>query len=306
MANRVKLQHYVPQFYLKEFSNRRGKKYRINCYDKPSSERFLVNIKGIACEKYFYDLDGETEQAVEKAFSRIEREFNRAYRRLIIKQNLEDLSGYEIVNLAYFIVTQLIRTREHREHIRDIVIKIKEELDKRGAKLVPKLEHQLNESLKDEPIKSLQMQMLMDLPLYLNIILTLKWMLYINETDMPFWTSDHPVTRYNPIDLWPYGTLGLKSPGIQIHFPLAPKLAVCLCDPVQYFHEPIIHTMVDEDNVVFENSLQVLWATRHLFSNNDDFSLADQMIEEYPKLKDLKRDRITIGLRPRPVRHSAA
>lgn len=158
----------------------------------------------------------------------------------------------------------------------------------------------MNESLKDESIKRLQLGMLMDLPRYIEIILTLKWIIYLNETDMPLWTSDHPVTRHNPIDLWPYGNMGLMSPGIQLHFPLTPNMAICLCDPVQYFHEPLVQTLEYEDNVIFENSLQVEWSTRHIFSRDDDFSLAEQMIEEYPELKDLERDRIRIGLRPRP------
>lgn len=300
MENRVKLQHYVPRFYLRRFSSKRGKNYLINCFHKNTSEKFLVNIRNIASEKYFYDLHRKSEQIVEKAFSRIEGEFARVYRKLIEKQNLDDLSEDEIVTMAIFIITQLIRTREQREHVRDIVTKIKEELDKRGAELVPKLEHQLNESLKDESIKKLQLQMLMDLPKYLGIILTLKWIIYLNETDMPLWTSDHPITRYNPIDLWPYGNMGLTSPGIQIHFPLTSNMAICLCDPVQYIHEPLIQTLDDENYVIFENSLQVEWSTRHVFSKHDDFSLAYQMIEEYPELKDIERDRIRVGLKPKP------
>ncbi|RLI09777.1 hypothetical protein DRO42_03380 [Candidatus Bathyarchaeota archaeon] len=99
------------------------------------------------------------------------------------------------------------------------------------------------------------------------------------------------------MNLWPYGNMGLMSPGIQIHFPLTPNMAICLCDPVQYSHEPLIQTLEDEDNVTFENSLQVMWSTRHVFSRDDDFRLAEQMIEEHPELKNWERDRIQIGFK---------
>ncbi len=179
------IQHYVPRFYLRQFSNRRGENYLINCFDKSVPRKFLTNIRNIACEKHFYDLERDYEQDVEKAFSRIEGKFARVYRKLIEKQNVDVLSADEIVTMAIFIITQLIRTREQREHIRDIISKLKKELDRRGVEIVPELEHQMKESLKDEFIKRLQLGMVIDLPRYIGIFLILKWIIYLNETDMP-------------------------------------------------------------------------------------------------------------------------
>ena len=59
-----------------------------------------------------------------------------------------------------------------------------------------------------------------------NMLLDLKWSILENNTTIPFWTSDHPIVRYNPIDFSPYGNLGTLCRGIQIFFPLTPKLGI--------------------------------------------------------------------------------
>jgi hypothetical protein len=52
---KVKLQHYVPQFYLKNFASKNKKTYSINCFDKINEKQFTSNVTNIACESYFYD-----------------------------------------------------------------------------------------------------------------------------------------------------------------------------------------------------------------------------------------------------------
>ena len=36
---------------------------------------------------------------------------------------------------------------------------------------------------------------------FIKIIYNKKWILLVNNTDFPFWTSDNPVARHNPLDL---------------------------------------------------------------------------------------------------------
>lgn len=51
----AEVQHYVPRFVLKNFS--RGKTPQLYVYDKATDKRFRSNIRGVASEAGFYDLD---------------------------------------------------------------------------------------------------------------------------------------------------------------------------------------------------------------------------------------------------------
>ena len=51
----AKLQHYVPQFLLRNFGN--GNNDQIWVYDKAASHCFSINTKHIASERRFYDFE---------------------------------------------------------------------------------------------------------------------------------------------------------------------------------------------------------------------------------------------------------
>ena len=59
MLNKTKKQHYVPRFYLKNFSNKNKDGYYIHCYDIDTNKTYPANIKNIAEEKYFYKIGDE-------------------------------------------------------------------------------------------------------------------------------------------------------------------------------------------------------------------------------------------------------
>ena len=79
--------------------------------------------------------------------------------------------------------------------------------------------------------------------------------------------------------------------GINIYFPLSPSLVLCLCDPLFYRMLPDKVDVTDEEEVIFQNHLQVNYSTRHLFSPTNDFALAKKMISESPDLGDVTRKR---------------
>lgn len=63
----------------------------------------------------------------------------------------------------------------------------------------------------------------------------LKMKLVINQTSIPFISSDYPVFRYNEF-LIGHGILsfGYGSPGLQIIFPISPRIALIYYDPEIY------------------------------------------------------------------------
>jgi len=293
--NKIKSQHYVPRFYLKNFSKRNGNEFVINCFDKSDFNQFKVNINGIGCENYFYENDDNPSQVMEMSLSKYEAKFSTVYNKLVSTASLGGFKWKEKEVLAQFIVIQEIRTREMREHLRDMVKKVKIRLS--TEPLSKKLETELQGINTEKGIRSIQLNMLDETLLnnspLVDMLLSLKWMIYENYTKMTFWISDHPVNRFNPIDLSPYGNLGLLSRGIEIFFPLTPKLGIAFCDPIEYFHYPEKLGCI-KDNVLFYNTLQVRSSARHIFSIDEDFTIAKQWLNENPDFRNLDRDRTVI------------
>ena len=290
MTSRIKLEHYVPQFYLKRFSvEEKGKK--IFCFDKDTSKTFTSSVRNIGCEKYFYD-DSSGDQSVEKELAQIEPTLGKTYTKLIKVRDLNRLSWDERISIANFVVIQELRTKETREFLQDLCMKVGKELSKH--KLSEDLEKQLEEINSLEHPREFHVGMLKHTKDFVDMMLTLKWILIENKTDMLFWTSDHPVNRFNPVDTFPFGNLGILSRGMQIFFPLTPTLALCLCDLVEYFPYPEKIRTNNLDNIIFQNHLQMMWATRLIFSQNGDFSLAERILKEDPSSLDKEKGRVSI------------
>ena len=293
IIQKIRIQHYVPRFYLRNFSKLQGKNYIINCFDKSELRKFSTNISNIGCQKYFYDIDKDTYQLVEKKLSEYEKEFSRIYNKLVERKTLTCLNWKEKEVIAHFVATQEIRTREMKEMFRSIAKELKRWLSNKP--LQKDLERQLEEIQTEKRLKSIHVEFLVETLLgkseLVDIILQMRWVLGESYLKMPFWTSDHPVSRFNPIDLKPYGNLGLLSRGIQVFFPLTPHLILIFCDPVEYILNPEKITCI-KDNVLFANTLQLGSCTRHIFSIDKDFSIAKKWLKEYPKSRDTERTRI--------------
>lgn len=293
MKQIVKIQHYVPRLYLRNFSIVHKKKCHVFCFDKVQERVFPSNIEDIAAEKYFYDMDKGKNQIVEKALGNLESMFNAAYDKLLQTEDLHSLSDMEKAVFAYFIAVQELRTREFREFIRDLARQLEKRLS--GYELTEDLRNQLEAAKGEKSVKSIQAKMLIqDAPKCAKIMVAMKWILLINKTKLPNWSSDQPINRHNDIDHSPYGNLGLESKGIQIYFPLSTKVSLLLCDPFLFKILPEKLLVANEENVIFQNSLQVLWSTRHVFSRSDAFALARKIITEHPELKDVNRPRFSV------------
>ena len=98
MSPALRIQHYVPQFYLRQFAQKKRKNYYIKCFDKTQLKSFVANINRIACEAYFFD-PPKSNPSTEKWLARLEKRFAKSYYRLIQHQELKKLATCAI--LAY-------------------------------------------------------------------------------------------------------------------------------------------------------------------------------------------------------------
>ena len=143
------------------------------------------------------------------------------------------------------------------------------------------------------------------MPYFLNK----SWILYSTTQVQPFYISDNPVRLFNG-NMHPFlSMLGLGAPGIEIDLPLSSTLSLgFLCPTIEttiregyelagrlgHSAPPGVNkwiTALDIEaavalapsNVTHHNSLQVASAERFMFSSNDNFALAREMLRQPPK-----------------------
>jgi hypothetical protein len=281
-----KLQHYVPQFYLRNFATKGKKGYLVCCFDKTTRKAFRPNIKNIAGQTRFYDfIDGSgNEVSIEESFSDIETETSLALQELIENPRISTLLPHK-KTLAHFFALQESRTQVFRDAQNDLIKNANQRFRKDGFSFpVP---------TKDEE-KEFQACFLIDTSSdFANVLLEMKWILIINRTRKSFWTSDNPIFKYNPIKSDLVGNLGLKCEGIQVHIPISPHLVIVICDPIGYARENDEAT-AEFPNIDFNNSGQVLHSRQHIFSADNDFQLAQKMIDENPEVSNPNRPRVVM------------
>jgi hypothetical protein len=110
--------HYVPQFYLRNFANN---KKQVGVFDRGNQawRTNLTNVKDVSAEKDFYTIRGAGDGArdVESLLSRIEGEASRVIHR--IHESDFVLNANERNALSFYIVLQYLRTKSTRLALRE-------------------------------------------------------------------------------------------------------------------------------------------------------------------------------------------
>lgn len=328
--SKVKNQHYVPRIYLENFAV----KSKVFVFDK-IEERILssngTNVKNIASERYFYDLPVEVipddlkdhidVQLIEKWFSKIEIEFSKALNSIIATfalstpENLyftNALSEKEKFDVASFLAIQDLRTRDFRDSILETNEKLtKALLNRFGVKAKSVIEKEIGyikiqENLKgevevliDEKVRERELlishiKSLLDktyLQKFTEVLFNHIWIIGINRSSLPLWTSDNPLVRR----AWKEGETGFASEGIEVAFPVNPKLILIMCDKSYYRCMQSLNRRflnLQENEVVYYNNLQVSNSNRQLYSINNNFELAAKACSDYPEIKARNRWRV--------------
>ena len=132
-----KKHHYVPRFYLKNFSENK----RSICVFNIKNEKFIENgsLKSQCYIDYFY---GE-ENTFEKALSKIEGEMANIFRNIIEQELVPPHFNNEYLSIIYFILIQQARTKYAVDSINEMFDKFfkhvyknqEEELEKVNIKV---------------------------------------------------------------------------------------------------------------------------------------------------------------------------
>lgn len=313
-----KIQHYVPQFILRNFCV--GTTAQIFVFDKLTGSVFKSNIKNVAAEKGFYDLEIKgISTTLELSLSKLEGNSSAILNQIIEDGSLINISKRDKRLLSYFFATQFVRVpriRENYKHINDL---LKTLIRKMG--FGPNGHPQIINN--DDDFKTLSISGMREMvsklaPHFYNK----DWILFRSPADITYYISDNPITLQNLTDYRPRGNLGIAVKGIEIYFPINNLLSLGMICPsykeiinenfnkLDFFKKYNIDPRLDIDkekidnmrkyefciesglafqskhgNVINKNSLQVMYSSRYIFSKDDDFSLAKEMIKDHPEFK---------------------
>ncbi|MFD1735013.1 DUF4238 domain-containing protein [Bacillus salitolerans] len=333
----VKNQHYVPQRYLRKFAVAQKKKnkniYRFNIFDKEKQEsRENQNVENYASERYFYDVafhklleeakaegitiedgiedltDKVDKQHLENVFAtKVETTMFDPFENIITKYTLTPANMYTKVQvvpeedkatIAYYLAIQFVRTKEYREKIIQMYEKGTKLLLRKGLKneIDSEFLESLEIKLKENRVNLIHNEQLIDTELlesFAQIFLKHIWIFAVNETENLFYTSDNPLVFYGHKE-----HQGLGSKGVEIIFPITPKLALVMRE-VEHFQRDIplynrfIH--IPKEYINFYNELQVIQSYKYIFSKGENLRLALELMEKHPELKDINRSRFLMG-----------
>lgn len=311
-----KKHHYVPKCILKNFGV--GKKCRLYVLDKTVSNVFSSNVLDSGHENHFYKDDnfgyGST---TEQKLDNLENKCAPIFDKIVSEESIRGIGNNEQSMVCLFVAVQLTRTNKTRESLSDINKAISKRIREFGKD--PNRDIENFKELSESEIKSSSIHVLNTMPSDLaENLLDKEIGLLKSPNGEYFYTSDHPISRYNYFPKPGRGNLGLQLKGIEVHFPISPKLCLTFtCSqmlseirkkvnehnirisrgagfPVDMLEEEKMITDIDNrvtrelkpENVEFQNSLQVIQSSRFVYSNNRGFELAKDMLKTNPELSE--------------------
>lgn len=295
-----KIEHYIPQCYLKFFTSNKDKK-QIFVYDKLTHNIFRTNIKNIANEKYFYDLvQSETQkrnQNVEDFFSKLETYYNtilEATLRMIetkrkITNNMKDA-------MSLFIAFQLLRTRSQRRHIGELIDIFNKTLLEETHKFSEEEKTVLYElELDEDYVKSQHIDFIFNSDILNSYIKALDkhiCIIGLNNTSTPLYTSDHPVVKKAHKKDKIHSYSGISSEGIEIAFPLTPKYILILKEK-RFFrslqNNNLKLILINNEDVTYYNSLQIFQSERQIYCPSNNFKQIEEAYRANPSAFQIER-----------------
>ena len=312
----TKNQHYVSQFYLRNFGvNERA----IWVYDKSLKKSFFSAIASVAAEQFFYDVppasvSSRDPQGVEKTLCAIEGRFSAAVSDLLdeVEQTGCRTAGPTDRNqtIAYFLIIQDLRTREFRNSFSSVMAQLHAQIHSM-QELARKRMAERGEVVTCEtsiaPIPTemtplAHAQYMFNLPTIdqmARIFLNHIWIIGVNQTGQNLFTSDAPMTIRSELANPARGGTGYASRGVEIAMPLSSRFMLMLFERSWFAPR-----LPDKDGDVVGlhpevvkhfNSRQVFESHRQIFCQDDQFELARDLVAKYPELCEAGRSRFTIG-----------
>lgn len=275
-----KNQHYVPQFYLKQFSN-----------DNRSVGTWAANINKIIPHASISNMASKAnlygkDQIIERSLAAEERKWSIILHRINEAKSIDSFEDF--FDLLDFIMISNSRTLKMAEQVNY--------MNEFFAKLMLNgriLEEELKQMNFEEEIPNLiPMQVAIE---NTPILYDLDWVLLENRTPASFITTDNPVCLYNPLYIArKYDrNYGMGAGGLVILISLSGEKCLCLYDPMVYqCGESNVVSIKSSSAATEINKLLIRNAYQNIFfNNNQKESYIKSLVKHYvstPKEKCIK------------------
>lgn len=321
-VEKTKKEHYVPRCYLKRWGN---SKEQVYVYDKDLKKARINNVYDVACEKFYYDIDyhelsddkiaflksiginpEEDEQFIEHFFAEhIETTYTELLHNIVDKElttwhekNCYFVNKKDRFELALCMAFQYLRTKETRNSI----VNSSSCLEQLLKELHCSEETIEQYKIKEKEEKIIQGNMLLDIDHIIGLIRSfynLTWILGINRTNIPFYTSDNPIGTYPHIKHPVMSMSGIGSQGVEVFLPLSPNYILIMFDG--NYHTEISRyngryvSLDDIDDIERYNRLCVYNSSRCVFASNPDFSVIENILQANPNVFEIPKVSISFG-----------
>jgi hypothetical protein len=222
-----KNQHYIPKFYLRNFSYQKNKKQIgvLNIYNSLYIQRAKLKTQG--SRKFFYGYDG----IIEDNLANVEGFLSQAINEIIDKKQVPKKNSERHLELLSFVTLTDLRNPIKVEGFKNQMKEMKKNL----LELDPQVDVEI---FVPNPTHEEIIQLLLSNSVeMINYISDLEFKLLINNSDKPFISSDFPVVKYNQFlenAKWKLSKSGYGTVGLQIFIPLNSELTIVFFDPGIY------------------------------------------------------------------------
>lgn len=222
-----KNQHFVPRLYLRQFSiNNENNKIGLFYLDK-HLYKHAVPLKSQGKEDYFYGKDG----VLEENLSKLESMAAPCLQSIITTNELPLKSSESYYKILIFSVLMANRTKDSAAQVKELSDKLAKEILSYGEENT-----EITGKYQIHPKNAAAMALEATFS-KLPIAYDLKMKLIINNSNLKFLTSDHPVIKYNQFlncRKHPGGNVGLAMKGLELFFPISPVHLLCIYDEWAY------------------------------------------------------------------------
>lgn len=223
MNTEKKNQHYIPKFYLRNFSYQNNEK-QIGVYNIFNEVFYqTAQLKHQGSKNFFYGDDGK----IEDKLSNIEGKLAGIIRNIILTRTIPQKNTDDHYNLLLFIALTDVRNPVSIEGFRDSLNEMRRQ--------ILNMDPQSNiDNLVPNPTHNEVVELnLANISNILPVMLDLDYKLLINKTSTSFLASDMPIVKYNQYleqKKWQFSKSGYGLTGLQIFIPINKVLMIVFYD----------------------------------------------------------------------------
>ncbi|TDW48052.1 uncharacterized protein DUF4238 [Flavobacterium sp. 270] len=286
MKTNKKNQHYIPKFYLRNFSYNQNKNEIgiFNIFNNVFVQRAKLRHQG--SKNFFYGIDGK----IEDALANIEGNLADLIKNIISDQTLPKKFSVEHIELLTFVAITDARNPVRIDTMKNHYLQMEKTLKELDPNVnmnnfLPNLTHEEHIKLSLSNTNTIT-----------EHIIDLDFKLLVNKTSNTFLTSDFPIVKYNQfleLKKWKHSKSGYSLVGLKIFIPLSPTLTVVFFDSAIYKvgnkKDKIIELSKKED-IDQLNILQYINCFSTIFFNerinNDYINYLKKKSEKYSRAND--------------------